>query len=297
MLMILAASSCAGEIPEPAPSAPPSPAKDELTISAIPDQDPQKLQRLYSGLATYLSQQLGTKVKYVPVTDYAASVSLFRIGDLDMVWFGGLTGAQARAQTPGARAILQRDIDEAFHSVFIANVDSGLKPFRSVQGLSALKGRRFTFGSESSTSGRLMPQYFLDQAGVGPDAFAGPPGYSGSHDKTAELVQSGAYEAGALNEQVFNARTAAGQVDPNKVVALFTTPPYHDYHWVVRPDLEKNFGPRFTTRIAKAFKQLDPAIPEQKGILELFGAGKFIDTSNSNYEQIEAIARKLDLIK
>ena len=296
-MLILAASSCAGESPQPAPSASLSPAKSELTISAIPDQDPQKLQRLYSGLATYLSKQLGTKVKYVPVTDYAASVSLFRIGDLDMVWFGGLTGAQARAQTPGAQAILQRDIDEAFHSVFIANVDSGLKPFKNVEGLSALKGRRFTFGSESSTSGRLMPQYFLDQAGVGPGDFAGPPGYSGSHDKTAELVQSGAYEAGALNEQVFKARTAAGQVDPGKVVALFTTPAYHDYHWVVRPDLEKNFGPGFTARIEKAFKQLDPAIPEHKEILELFGAGKFIDTSNSNYEQIEAIARKLNLLK
>ena len=267
-----------------------------FTIGAIPDQDPEKLQRLYGTLAGYLSERLGVKVEYRPVTDYTASVNLFRAGDLDMVWFGGLTGVQARLQVPGARAILQRDIDAAFHSVFIANASTGIAPVDTVAGLSAMKGRRFTFGSESSTSGRLMPQYFLDQAGVSLSDLGGQPGFSGSHDKTIALVQAGTFEAGALNEQVWKARTASGEVDQTKVKAVFTTPPYHDYHWVISPDAAARYGSGFVDKVTKAFAGLDPADSRSKEILELFGAESFVPTEDSNYAQIEEVGRKSGLI-
>ena len=179
-------------------------AKKVLRIGAIPDQKPEKLNRLYPLVAAELERQLGVPVVYVPVVDYTAAVTAFRTGDLDLVWFGGLTGVQARLQKPGAQVLAQRDIDVAFHSIFIANTNSGLKPIRNVKGLTELKGKRFTFGSESSTSGRLMPQYFLAKGGVKLTDFAGgAPGFSGSHDTTIALVQSGAYDAGVVNEQVW----------------------------------------------------------------------------------------------
>ena len=137
-----------------------------LSVGAIPDQDPEKLQRLYGILSDYLSEELGVPVSYEPVTDYAAAVTAFKVGDLDLVWFGGLTGVQARLQVPAADAIAQRDIDAEFHSIFIANTDSGLSPLTDAADLANLKGKTITFGSESSTSGRLMPQYFLQEAGV-----------------------------------------------------------------------------------------------------------------------------------
>ncbi len=268
-----------------------------FTIGAIPDQDPEKLQRLYGTVARHLSDELGVAVEYQPVTDYTASVSLFRAGDLDMVWFGGLTGVQARLQVDGAEAILQRGIDEDFHSLFIANTGAGVDPITDVAGLAELAGTRFTFGSESSTSGRLMPQYFLDQAGVSAESdFAGPPGFSGSHDKTIELVAAGTYEVGVVNEQVWNSRVEAGEVDVDAVTVVFRTPPYHDYHWVIRPDVAERFGSDFVTRVQAAFTGLDPADPAEAEILELFGADEFIETDNGNYAQIEEIARQLGLI-
>lgn len=270
--------------------------RETFTIGAIPDQDPEKLQRLYGTVATYLSQRLGVKVEYKPVTDYTAAINLFRAGDLDMVWFGGLTGVQARLQVKGSRAILQRDIDQAFHSVFIVNAGTGIGPVDSVAGLSRLKGRRFTFGSESSTSGRLMPEYFLDQAGVRPSDFSGPPGFSGSHDKTIALVEAGTFEAGALNEQVWKSRTEAGQVDLSKVQAILTTPAYHDYHWVIGPEAATRYGDGFVDRVTRAFGDLDGADPQGKEILDLFGAGRFIPTQDGNYRQIEEVARKAGLI-
>ncbi|MEB3337053.1 MAG: putative selenate ABC transporter substrate-binding protein [Leptolyngbyaceae bacterium] len=268
-----------------------------FTTGAIPDQDPEKLQRLYGKLADYLKAELGVPVAYKPVTDYAAAVTAFRVGDLDMVWFGGLTGVQARLQVANAEAIAQRDIDEKFHSVFIANVKSDIAPVKEISDLATLKGRTFTFGSESSTSGRLMPQHFLKQAGVKLEDFKGEVGFSKSHDATLQLVEAGTYEAGVLNEQVWLSRTKAGEVDQTKVKVIWRTPPYYDYHWVINPSVKERYGADFTGRVQAALLKLDPTVPAQKEILDLFGAAKFIPTQNSNYAQIEAVGREIGKIK
>ncbi|NEQ88322.1 MAG: putative selenate ABC transporter substrate-binding protein [Moorea sp. SIO2I5] len=268
-----------------------------FTTGAIPDQDPEKLQRLYGQLAAYLEAELKVPVEYKPVIDYAAAVTAFRVGDLDLVWFGGLTGVQARLQVEEAEAIAQRDIDAEFHTVFIANKSSGLKPIKDIKDLKVLKGHTLTFGSESSTSGRLMPQYFLEQAGVTLDDFKGEVGFSKSHDATIQLVEAGSYKVGALNEQVWKSRVAAGNVDLKKVELIWRTPAYYDYHWVINPKVKERYGDDFVERVQAALLKLDPNVPEQKEILDLFGATKFISTKNDNYAQIEKIGRKIGKIK
>jgi phosphonate transport system substrate-binding protein len=296
--LILFATTCAIAMAACAPiaSAPTKPSKPFI-ISAIPDQDPEKLNRGYGLLASYLGQKLGVKVEYRPVTDYTAIVTAFKVGDVDMVWFGGLTGVQARLQVEGAEAILQRDIDEAFRSVFIVNKASGIAPFTDLNGLSALKGRSLTFGSDSSTSGRLMPQYFMKQAKVNLPDLKGEVGFSGSHDKTIKLVEAGSYEAGALNIQVWEDRVNAKQVDLSKVQAVFITPPYYDYHWLIRPDIKQNFGNDFVDKVKTAFQSLDANVNSDKEILGFFGAKKFIPTENKNYAAIEQIGREIGKIK
>jgi phosphonate transport system substrate-binding protein len=268
-----------------------------LSIGAIPDQDPQKLQRQYEKLAAYLQKELGVPVTYKPVTDYAAVVTAFKVGDLQLVWFGGLTGVQARLQVPGAEAIAQRDIDEKFHSVFIANKYSKLAPFQDISDLQQLKGRTFTFGSESSTSGRLMPQYFLQQAGVNLEDFQGKVGFSGDHDKTIKLVEANTYETGAVNESVWQKRVALKEVNTNKVNVIWRSPAYYDYHWVIHPEVKQRYGNDFVKKVQNAFLKLDPKIPEQKEILDLLQANKFIATKNSNYAKVEEIGRKIGKIK
>ena len=270
---------------------------EPFVIGAIPDQDPEKLQRLYGQLTTYLEATLGVPVVYQPVTDYAAAVTAFKVGDLDMVWFGGLTGVQARLQVADAQAIVQRDIDEQFHSVFIANVSSGIAPLEDLSGLTQLMGHTFTFGSESSTSGRLMPQHFMQEAGLSMDSFVGEPGFSGSHDATIQLVEAGSYEAGALNEQVWLSRVAAGEVDTSIVQVIWRTPPYYDYHWVIRPDVTAQYGDDFIEKVTTAFLALDNSVPAQAEILDLFGATQFIRTQNSNYDSIEAVGRAIGKIE
>ena len=278
-------------------SAPATEADRELVISAIPDQDPEKLQRLYGQIGEYLGEQLGVPVTYQPVTDYTASVTAFRRGDLDAVFFGGLSGVQARQAVPGAALLAQRDIDESFRSVFVAGPGTGVGPVADVAGLGALRGRSLTFGSEVSTSGRLMPQFFLARAGVGAGDLAGEPGFSGSHDSTIALVAAGTYEVGALSASVWDARVADGTVDPAAVVEVFRTPPYHDYHWIGGPDLDADFGAGFTDRLRTALLELDGSDERETAILDLFTAGAFVPTAPENYTDIEAVARGLGLLQ
>ena len=259
-----------------------------LTIGAIPDQDPEVLQRLYGTVAGSMSAALDLDVVYTPVTDYGAAVSLFRTGDLDLVWFGGLTGVQARLQTPGAQPIAQRDIDADFHSVFVVHTATGLAPSDDLRPLAPL---RFTYGSETSTSGRLMPAYFLQEQGVDPEGFPGGPGFSGSHDATLALVAAGSYQAGVVNEQVWTSRTAEGAVGSG-VVEYARTPPYSDYHWLLGPRATERLGDDLPERLRRYLTGLPPG----DEVLELFGAGTFVPTEAANYDQIEEIGRQLGLV-
>lgn len=268
---------------------------ETLRISAIPDQDPDALTEREEAFAAHLAQVLGVDVEYVPVPDYSASVSLFGAGDLDLVFYGGLTGVQAQLQNPEATVVAQRDIDPVFTSIFIANADAGIEPLDSVDGLTVFADKRFTFGSETSTSGRLMPSYFLSQAGVAESDLAGEPGFSGSHDSTIELVTSGSYEAGALNSQVWRSRMEEGTVDTEKVVMVLESPEYHDYHWLLRGDVDERFEEGFTQKLTDAMLAMHES-EEGLAVVESYGAEQFIAASREDYQQIEEVARELGLV-
>jgi phosphonate transport system substrate-binding protein len=271
-----------------------------LNISAIPDQDQEKLNRLYGAVADRFAAATGLEVRYRTVVDYQAVVRAFEVGDVQVAWMGGFTGVQARNRVEGATAIAQRDIDADFHSVFIATRASGLRPFGDIAGLRQLAGHTFTFGSETSTSGRLMPQYFMDKGGLAVSELRGKPGFSGSHDATIEAVASRSFDAGVVNEQVWEswkAGVAAGKPNVGDVVVLWRTPGYADYHWLARPDLDSVAGPGTTQAITDLLFGLDAANPQDAEILELFGATRFIATKNSNYDQIEAVAREQGLLE
>jgi phosphonate transport system substrate-binding protein len=263
-----------------------------LYIGGIPDQDVSVLEERFNKLASYLTEKTGIKVEYLPSVDYAAVVTGFRNGDIQLAWFGGLTGVQARLAVPDAVAVVQRESDEAFHSVFVAAPDSG------ITSLADLKGKIFSFGSESSTSGNLMPRYYLSEEGITPEDDFASVTYSGSHDATWKLVEAGTVDAGALNASVWNQRLKDGEIDTTKVDVFFTTPSYYDYHWVARPDLDDAFGDGATQKIVDAMLAIDPANGGiEADIYKAFEESKFIATQNSNYDAIEAIGRQLGLIE
>ena len=261
-------------------------AAEVLRVSAIPDEAPTELLRKFKPLGAYLEQQLGMPVKFVPVSDYAAVVESMASDRIDLAWLGGFTFVQLHLKDPEARPLVQREQDEVFTSKFVtANPQ--------VQSLSDLKGKTFAFGSISSTSGSLMPRYFMLQDGVVPEEHFSRVAYSGAHDATAAWVQAGRADAGVLNASVWDKLVASGKVDTGKVRVFATTPAYYDYNWTVRGGLDAELA----QRIQAAFLALDPANPEHKAILDLQAASRFVETQPENYQSIEQAARSAGLLK
>jgi phosphonate transport system substrate-binding protein len=268
-------------------AAPLAAAAGELRVSAIPDEAPTELQRKFAPLGAYLARATGLEVRFVPVTDYAATVEGLAAGKLDLVWYGGFTFVQARLRTSNAIPLVQREEDAHFHSKIIVPAASRARTLQD------LKGGTFAFGSPSSTSGHLMPRFFLLKAGVDPDRDFARVAYSGAHDVTAKWVEAGKVDAGALNESIWQKLLDERKIDATKVRVLYTTPDFHDYNWTVRGDLD----PKVVEAIRAAFLALDPANPAHRAILDLQRTRRFVPTSPENYREIEAAARAAGLIR
>ena len=266
--------------------------QEPLLIAGIPDQDVSLLEARFNNLAEYLSEETGLEVRYVPQVDYSAVVTAFKQGDIHMAWYGGLTGVQARLAVPDAVAIAQRPRDAEFHSVFVAAPDSGITE------LADLRGRTLAFGSESSTSGHLMPRSFLVDAGIDVEQDLGAISFSGSHDRTWKLVEAGSFDAGALNEAVWASRVEKGEVDLDKVDVFFRTPPYVDYHWVVNSAVDDTYGEGTVGKLTDALLSIDTSKGgKAQEIAEAFQTDRFIATNNENYQAIEDVARDLGVIE
>lgn len=262
-------------------------AEDVLRVSAIPDEAPTELQRKFAPLGAYLEAETGMKVVFVPVTDYAAVVEALATRKLDLAWLGGFTFVQAKIRTGGtAVPLVQRAEDAKFTSRFITANDS-------IKSFADLKGKTFAFGAPSSTSGHLMPRYFLGQEGLNPDKDFKTVAFSGAHDATVAFVQAGKVDAGVLNASVWDKLVEQKKVDTTKVRVFATTPPYFDYNWTVRGDLD----PKVQEKLKQAFLKLDPANPAHKEIMALQRASKFIPTKAENYKGIETAAHAAGLLK
>ncbi len=262
-------------------------AQQVFKITAIPDESPTELARKAQPLVQYLEGKLGMKVEFTPVTDYAAAVETLVNKQVDMAWFGGFTFVQAQNRSGGKVVpLVQREEDEKFRSVFITTEPT-------IRSLADLKGKTLSFGSQSSTSGHLMPRSYLLAAGVDPDKDLRRVAYSGAHDATVAAVASGKVDAGALNISVWDKLVADKKVDPSKVRVFYTTPTYFDYNWTVHADMPA----ALREKLSKAMLDLTPATPEGKQILELQRATRFIPTKAENYKGIESAARSAGLLK
>jgi phosphonate transport system substrate-binding protein len=259
-----------------------------LRVTAIPDEAPTELARKFAPLGRYLEAQLGMKVEWTPVTDYAAAVETLVNRQVDLAWFGGFTFVQASVRSGGqVIPLAQREEDAKFRSVFITSADSGIRT------LLDLKGRSVSFGSASSTSGHLMPRHFLLAAGIKPEVDFKRVGFSGAHDATIAAVASGKVDAGALNISVWDKFVAEKKVDTNQVKVFFTTPAYYDYNWSVHAGMPV----ALRDKLRQAFLALDPANPAHQEILALQRATRFVPTAPDNYQGIRAAAESAGLLK
>ncbi len=272
---------------------------DSFTFTAIPDQNASRLQQRFGQVAAYLQEQLGVEVTYIPVKSYAAAVTAFRNNQVQLGWFGALSGVQARQRVPGSRAIAQGYEDQFFKTYFIAHRSSGLldgmgdgNDKKNKQFPLAIANHTFTFGAKGSTSGRLMPEYYIRQhLGKAPSESFRRVGFSGDHNRTIALVGSGAYEVGAVNYKVWEKALAAKKVDPQQVQVIWQTPPYPDYQWSIRGDVDQRWGEGFSDKVKAALLAIN-----QPELLAAFPRSAFISAANSDYEPTRKTAVAIGLI-
>lgn len=268
-----------------------APAAKPFVFTAIPDEDETRLRERFDQVARYLTQALGVPVEYVPVKSYPAAVAAFTNDQVQLAWFGGLTGVQARRAVPGSQAIAQGVEDQAFVSYFIAHRSTGLLAQDGFP--SGIAGRTFTFGAKSSTSGRLMPEFYIRKhLGKPPEQVFRRVGFSDDHSRTIALVGSGAYEVGAVNYAVWDNELKAGKIDATQLSVIWKTPPYPDYNWSVRGDVDAAWGNGFALRLSAALIGMkDPQL------LAAFPRSGFVPARNSDYDAILSTARAVGLIE
>ncbi|MBU6193625.1 MAG: putative selenate ABC transporter substrate-binding protein [Burkholderiales bacterium] len=262
-------------------------AQTVFRVTTIPEEAATEQVRKFTPIANYLEQKLGMKVEFTPVNDYPAAVEALVNKKVDLVWFGGFTHVQANLRSGGKIVPLaQREEDTRFQSVFIAKTNSGIKA------LADMKGKQVSFGSQSSTSGHLMPRSFLLQAGLNPEKDFRRVAYSGAHDATIASVVSGKVDAAALDITVWRKFVSENKVDTKEVDVFYTTPAYFNYNWSVHADMPV----AMQDRVKKALLDLNPADPAQAEILKLNRATRYVPTSPENYKGLEAAARSAGLL-
>jgi phosphonate transport system substrate-binding protein len=267
-----------------------------LKFTGIPNQNTTELAEKYKPLAKYLTEKLGVPCEYVPSADYNASVDAFKNGDVPLAWFGGYTGCQARAAVPDSRAIACGVLDLKFKSYFIAN--KAAKIPKSAEFPMALAGKKFTFGSATSTSGRLMPEYFIRKSTKkSPKEFFGAePSFSGAHDKTVALVTAGTFDAGAVDFAVFDRLVKEKKVDFDKIEIVWTTPEYADYQFTAHPKLEKDYGAGFTDKLQKVLVEIQGEDKQVLAALDRAEQGLVV-CSNETFEALRKSAVEIGLLR
>ena len=263
-------------------------AQTVLRVTTIPEEAATEQTRKFGPLTKYLERTVGMKVDFLPVNDYPAAVEALVNKQVELVWFGGFTYVQAQIRSGGKIIpIAQREEDTSFRSVFITQTNSGIKR------LTDLKGKQVSFGSQSSTSGHLMPRSFLLEAGIDPDKDFKRVAYSGAHDATIAAVVNGRVDAAALDITVWRKFVSENKVDTTKVDVFYTTPPYFNYNWSVHADMPAPLREKITA----ALLNLNMNNPEGKEILTLNRATKYIPTKPENYKGLENAGRSAGLIR
>jgi phosphonate transport system substrate-binding protein len=255
----------------------------KLRISMIPTTDPGKALRENEPLLAYWQKQTGRTPELTIPTNYAAVVEALANNKVDIAYLGGLTYVQASARA-GVKPLVQRTIDQQFHSLFITPADSKIHSLADLHG-------HFVFGDVNSTSGHLMPLYYLLRENVDPAVIKNA-SYSGAHDATALAVANGKAEAGSMDEQIYKKMTANGQLKPGSVRVFYTTPPFFDYVWVAN----KNLDPKIADSFAAAMNGLNAGNPNQKALLDLLNAKEYVPANDGDYGKLREAAKSAGLL-
>ena len=257
-----------------------------LRISLVPDEGGDKKYKRYVAILDRFEESTGISYKYVPAKSYEDLVEKFINNEVDFAYFGGLAFLKAHKEV-NAEPLVMRDIDLKFTSYFLASGNSNLKNIKD------FKGKTLSFGSKLSTSGHLMPRYFMMQEGVIPETFFSKIIYSGAHDKTALLIRDGKADIGVSNSKVIDNMYSTGELKTKDVKIIKTSPPYPDYVWAVQNYLPQSLK----NSLRDTFTSLLYSDEMDRPLLNNVSSKLFIKADMADFKPLEDIAYKLKLLE
>jgi len=257
-----------------------------LRVGVLPDQNPETLHDRYDALLEQLSAKTGLDTKLVIPSDYDALIEMFRDGELELAYFGGLTFVKAHIFYD-AEPLVMRDEDTRFTSWII------VKGTNTSHVLSDFKGKKFSFGSKLSTSGHLMPRYFLQQEKqIIAERYFSEVHYSGTHDKAAYQVRDGTVDLGAVNSEIVRDMVQDGRLKENDLRVLWETPPYPNYVWTVPANLDQTIK----TQLRNAFLGFNMNDAVDGKVLADLNSEGFLPAGTKDFLILEEVALSLGLL-
>ncbi len=253
-----------------------------LTIGVLPFQEPERLRDTLQPLLDYLSETLEVEIQLTIASDYEQLIEEFGTKSIDIASFGGVGFVEAYERFD-AFPIVSREIDQRYTSYVLVGADD------PAVSLLDLRTKSFLFGPVDSTSGHVMPRYFLQNAGVAPEQALSKIDYSNSHADTIIRLIENEFDAGAVSAEVVDRMFQAGQLNTDELRVLWETPPYFNYTWVVQPD----YSVTVINQIRDAFLSLTKSNSRHAQILETIGAEYYVPASVEDYDAFEEILNSI----
>ena len=251
-----------------------------ITVAVLPDQSKDALLARHGSLLDYLADTTSLDFELLIPLDYADLVDQFDAGHIDLAWFGGLTFIRAHEKSQ-AVPLAFRDVDSRFTSCYLVR---GSDTRSTIQ---EFAGEEFSFGPPLSTSGHLMPRYFLERDGLYPEQFFAATRHSSAHDQTARWVRDGTVGLGVASCIIVQSMLEHGSLSSDDIRIIETTPPYSNYVWAVKQTMAENTK----TKLLDAFLALDASDPDNRAILRAQRANAYLPASPDNFVLVRRAAK------
>jgi len=259
-----------------------------LVIGLIPEQNIFRQLERYQSIADFLSDQLGVKLRLTSLVRYGNIVDNFVSEDMDGAFFGSFTYALAHARI--GVEVLARPLStngaSTYHGLIFVRTDS------KIRSVADMAGKRFAFVDRATMAGFLLPLHYFTQAGKDYRTFLRESYFAGTHEDVIHDVLDGKADIGAAKNTVFERMAAAEPRIESELTILDRSPEVPENALAVRATLD----PQLKLGLKRALLTMhDDARGKQ--LLQAFGAQRFIETSDADYQPIYRYAAdaKLDL--
>jgi phosphonate transport system substrate-binding protein len=235
-----------------------------LTVGVVPDVDPDTAVEQNAELASYLESELGVEIKLRTAADYAGMVQAMVAEQVDIAYYGGVSYILAHHRA-GAEPIVvgSKDGKTQWHSAFVVPEDADVTDMEAVQ--ESAEDLELVFGDPISTSGTVMPTYYLQtEYDLGPETAFEQVTHVGAHDATAKTVSGSSRTVGALNARIYDSLVERDEV--SGIREVWRTPGFPDYPWAVAPSLGDTTADDVRTAFTSLSSKGKTAILDQQNV-------------------------------